>query len=108
MRFDVLFGALATSCPVAWARPNMVGREWQRIAGAHANCYLAAHLQTQTQSQSQTQTGTGTVFTGPTATSAASSTAAGLGNSPLRLLARLLFFLALFLLVLDNNAANCP
>ncbi len=39
---------LSTSCPVAWGRPNMADKEWLRIATAHADCYLAAHLQAQT------------------------------------------------------------
>ena len=55
---------LATSCPVAWGRPNMADQEWLRIATAHAECYLTAHLQTQSQ----------TVTTAPTATAVDAST----------------------------------
>ncbi|KAK3303762.1 uncharacterized protein B0T15DRAFT_496293 [Chaetomium strumarium] len=85
-----MISILSTSCPVAWGRHHMADHEWQRIAGAHANCYLAAHSQTQSQSQTQTQsqTHTGTETTAPTGTVAGATTSTTPGTSKANLLGR--------------------
>ncbi|PKS08452.1 hypothetical protein jhhlp_004834 [Lomentospora prolificans] len=58
---------LATSCPVAWARPHMAQHEWIKIAKAHAECYLSEHPMTETGS------GAGPTETGRSSTAVANT-----------------------------------
>ncbi|KAF9879526.1 hypothetical protein CkaCkLH20_03069 [Colletotrichum karsti] len=69
---------LSTSCPVAWAKPNMAQHEWLKIAAAHADCYLNAHPQT------ATDTNTGTTQTKSTSTKAPSGAPTSSGKSASR------------------------
>ncbi len=61
---------LATRCPKAWRRFDLVASQMVTMAAAHAECYLAAH-QVQTQPPTVTPAATAT----PTAAGAATATA---------------------------------
>jgi hypothetical protein len=70
---------LSTSCPVAWRRIAPHEREWLKIATAHADCYLEAHLQIQSGPTAPSVTtgdaNTSTMATAQTTTTSATSEA---------------------------------
>lgn len=65
---------LATSCPVAWGKPNLPQHEWLKIAIAHAECYMQAHPETGSRGSSASSTTRTSSVTTTSATNAPTTT----------------------------------